>query len=198
MSQPTATIETERCQDVALPADEDSKASGATALEYVQLFECPLEGLDWYSMMRSPSAGAVSSFIGTTRDHFAGKQVLRLEYEAYEKMALKEMQKLKRETRERWGEDIVEVLIWHRLGNVPVTEASCIIAVTSVHRKSGLEAVHWLIDELKARVPIWKKEFYTDGSVWKSNAEFDPVSLTLKSSCCSHHGGEAHSSDHSK
>jgi len=67
--------------------------------------------------------------------------------------------------------DVVHIAMYHKTGLVPIGDASVIIAISSVHRDSGLEAVHWAIDELKATVPIWKKEFYEDGSIWKGNAE---------------------------
>ncbi|CAN8064874.1 unnamed protein product [Agarophyton chilense] len=118
----------------------------------------------------SDSAGAVSLFVGTTRDNFDGKTVLRLEYEAYRPMAVKEMNALCDAARSQWPQ-ITSVAVMHRLGVVPVREASVIIAVSSPHRKDAIEACHSLIDELKARVPIWKKEVYEDGSEWKANKE---------------------------
>jgi len=113
--------------------------------------------------------GAISTFIGVTRDHFNGKKVLKLEYEAYKPMAEKELQKICDQVRVKW--DVVHIAMYHKTGLVPIGDASVIIAISSVHRDSGLEAVHWAIDELKATVPIWKKEFYEDGSIWKGNAE---------------------------
>lgn len=96
-----------------------------------------------------------------------------MEYEAYEAMALKTMNQICEELRARWP-DIKHIGIHHRLGTVPVKEASVVIAVSSPHRKSSLEAVHFAIDELKKSVPVWKKEQYADGegcSEWKENKE---------------------------
>ncbi|KAJ8902118.1 hypothetical protein NDN08_006526 [Rhodosorus marinus] len=124
-----------------------------------------------YQAVVTSSAGGISTFVGTTRDTFEGKTVVRLEYEAYEEMALKEMQKLCDKVRARW--DIKKMAVFHRLGAVPVEEASVIIAVSSAHRREAIEACHFAIDELKARVPIWKKEIYEDGSNWKANGEFN-------------------------
>lgn len=96
-----------------------------------------------------------------------------LEYEAYEAMALKTMNLICEEMRARWS-DIKNIGIHHRLGTVPVKEASVVIAVSSPHRKSSLEAVHFAIDELKKSVPVWKKEQYAEGegcSEWKENRE---------------------------
>merc|ERR1712117_649651 len=85
-------------------------------------------------------------------------------------MAEKELQKLCERVRERW--DVEKIAIFHRTGVVPLGEASVVIAISSAHRKESLEAVHFAIDDLKATVPIWKKEVYTDGTnSWKENKE---------------------------
>eukprot|EP00040_Diaphanoeca_grandis_P016914 m.87712 g.87712 ORF g.87712 m.87712 type:complete len:150 (+) comp26111_c2_seq1:441-890(+) len=114
-------------------------------------------------------AGGISVFVGTTRDNFNGKQVVRLEYECYKPMATKEMQKISNTMREKFG--IVKTAIHHRLGPCPIGEASVVIAASSPHRKEAMHAVEFAIDKLKETVPIWKKEVYSDGSVWKENAE---------------------------
>lgn len=119
------------------------------------------------------SCGAVALFVGTTRDNFEGKEVVLLQYEAYEAMALKSMNGICEELRKRWPE-LVHIGIHHRLGTVPVKEASVVIAVSSPHREAALEAVRWAIDELKKSVPVWKKEQYAEGqgcSEWKENKE---------------------------
>ena len=120
----------------------------------------------------SPRAGAVATFSGTTRDNFEGKQVVRLEYECYEEMAMKEMRKICQEIRKRWK--VERVSITHRLGLCPVGEASVVIAVSSAHRAEALEGVSFAINTLKAKVPIWKKEVYAgrDEPSWKQNVEF--------------------------
>lgn len=117
-----------------------------------------------------PTAGAIATFIGTTRDNFDGKRVLQLEYEAYERMAEREMLAIIRSARARW--DVRHVAISHRIGIVPIAESSVEIAISSAHRREALEAVHFAIDELKAQVPIWKKEVYDTGDpCWKENKE---------------------------
>jgi molybdopterin synthase catalytic subunit len=118
-----------------------------------------------------PHCGAVASFIGTTRNNFEGRTVLRLEYEAYEPMALTQMQGLAAQMQDKWP-DLGKVVIAHRLGEVPIGESSVLIAASSPHRREALEAVSWAIDELKAVVPIWKQEVYQEGErVWKENRE---------------------------
>ncbi|KAK9877310.1 hypothetical protein WA026_017702 [Henosepilachna vigintioctopunctata] len=119
----------------------------------------------------SPSCGAVSVFIGTTRDYFENKNVLSLEYEAYEKMALKVLTNLSNEIRNQW-KSVENIAIYHRLGTVPVKEASVIIAVSSPHRVEAMKATEWCIEQLKKSVPIWKKEIYKENlSEWKENKE---------------------------
>lgn len=143
--------------------------------DVVVLTREPLEGFSAVELVGRDGAGAVATFVGTTRDTFGGRRVVRLEYEAYEPMAEKELRALCAAVRGRWKVEAVAVL--HRLGVVEVGRASVVVAVSSVHRREALEAVHWAIDELKARVPIWKREVYEDGSEWKQNAEFDAAAL---------------------
>lgn len=115
--------------------------------------------------------GAISMFIGTTRDTFEGRRVIRLEYEAYEAMAESELRKVCRGAREEWP-GVRHICIHHRLGIVPVSEASVVIAISSPHRQDSLQAVQYCINTLKSTVPIWKKEVYEDdGSSWKENQE---------------------------
>ncbi|XP_037805723.1 molybdopterin synthase catalytic subunit-like isoform X2 [Lucilia sericata] len=119
------------------------------------------------------SCGAISLFVGTTRDCFEGKRVCSLEYEAYEPMAIKQIELICKELRRQWP-DIVNIAICHRLGLVEVREASVVIAISSPHRKTSLDAVGVAIDELKKRVPIWKKEIYDENeSTWKENKELN-------------------------
>ncbi|XP_030625295.1 molybdopterin synthase catalytic subunit [Chanos chanos] len=118
-----------------------------------------------------PSCGAISLFIGTTRDNFEGKKVVLLEYEAYIPMAEMEFKKICNDIRVRWPA-VRYICIQHRLGVVPVTEASVIVGISSPHRGDCMEAVTYCINTLKAKVPIWKKEIYdTEESCWKENKE---------------------------
>lgn len=122
-------------------------------------------------IVSSPKCGAISLFVGTTRDNFEDLNVVQLVYEAYNDMALKVMKELCEEVRGKWPA-IVNMAIVHRLGEVPVAEASVVIAVSSPHRPASLAAVSYAIDRLKATVPIWKKEEYDNGPpCWKENAE---------------------------
>lgn len=149
-------------------------ASSTAKMNHIEITKDILDIGRISDLVTVSSTGATSIFVGTTRDNFQGKQVVRLEYEAYVPMAKKELEKLCAGVRERTP-DLQHIAIFHRLGLVGVTEASVVIAVSSPHRKSSLEAVHVLIDELKAKVPIWKKEVYAEDtktdSAWKENAE---------------------------
>ena len=110
------------------------------------------------------ATGATVTFVGTTRDHNDGRRVLRLEYEAYPEMALAEMRKIGEAARARWP--IERVAIVHRIGVVPIGEASVVIAVSAGHRRAAFEACHFAIDRLKEVVPIWKKEHFEGGEIW--------------------------------
>eukprot|EP00758_Cryptobia_borreli_P004201 Tbor_TRINITY_DN4238_c0_g1::TRINITY_DN4238_c0_g1_i2::g.23846::m.23846/K03635/MOCS2B, moaE; molybdopterin synthase catalytic subunit len=166
---------------------EDIVSNGGEALvEIVDGNKIDTHRLQEQIATTSPACGAVSSFLGITRGSFNGKAVEKLSYVAYKTMAMKEMIKIVREVFKSY-QGIYRVIISHRLGDCPVGEASVYIAVASAHRQPGLEATQFAINTLKARVPIWKKEHFTDGTVtgegccqdicrdglWKENVEFD-------------------------
>ena len=108
-----------------------------------------------------PACGAVNLFLGTTRDHHDGRRVVRLEYEAYERMALDTLGGLESAARERFS--LMHCAIVHRLGVVPVTEASVAVVASAPHRAAAFDAARWVMDELKRRAPIWKKEHFAEG-----------------------------------
>lgn len=110
------------------------------------------------------TTGATVTFIGTTRDHNDGRTVTQLEYEAYPEMALPEMRKIGATARQRWP--ISKIAVVHRIGVVPIGEASVVIAVSAAHRAAAFAACHFAIDRLKEIVPIWKKEHFEGGEVW--------------------------------
>ena len=125
------------------------------------------EAIDLAALQRAVSdrgAGAVVTFLGTTRSENDGRRVTRLAYEAYERMAEQEMRALATQASARWP--IKKVAMAHRIGVVPVGEASVAITVSAPHRTAAFEACHWLIDRLKEIVPIWKKEHYRGGEIW--------------------------------
>jgi molybdopterin synthase catalytic subunit len=131
------------------------------------MYQIVLEPIDVAAVTAAvarPSAGATVTFVGTTRDHNDGRRVSRLEYEAYPEMALAEMRKIGETAQQRWP--IEEVAIVHRIGVVPLGEASVVIAVSAGHRHAAFEACHFVIDRLKEVVPIWKKEYFEGGEIW--------------------------------
>ncbi len=111
-----------------------------------------------------PATGATVTFIGTTRDHNDGRSVTQLEYEAYPEMAIAEMRKIGETAQQRWP--VARIAIVHRIGVVPIGEASVVIAVSAGHRRAAFEACHFAIDRLKEIVPIWKKEHFEGGEIW--------------------------------
>ena len=112
----------------------------------------------------SPADGALCLFAGIVRNENKGKAVLYLEYEAYEDMALSLMEEIAAEARRKWP--ITDLRMVHRLGRLEIGEASVAVAVASPHRAEAFAACRFLIDTLKAQVPIWKKEYYADGTAW--------------------------------
>jgi molybdopterin converting factor subunit 1 len=114
--------------------------------------------------VRQDDAGAIATFIGTTRRRSRDRDVLHLEYEAYEGMAEQVMETLADDLKRR--HDLCAVAIHHRVGRVDVGDTSVVIAVSAPHRAAALDACHEAIDELKVTVPLWKKEFYVGGEEW--------------------------------
>jgi molybdopterin synthase catalytic subunit len=126
--------------------------------------EEPLDLSAVVEQVRDPAAGAIATFIGTTRDHNRGREVVHLEYDAYPEMAEAEMAKIAAEVTERHG--VARVAMAHRTGHVPIGEASVIIAVSAAHRGAALSACRDAIDTLKQTVPVWKKEVFAGGEEW--------------------------------
>ena len=117
--------------------------------------------IDW---AMSQNSGSIDVFIGTVRDMTKGKKVLRLEFEAYENMALNEMNKIAAHVMANWP--VNKILIHHRTGTLGVGEIPVVIAVSAGHRGAAFEACRYAIDTLKKTVPIWKKEVFEDGEEW--------------------------------
>jgi len=120
--------------------------------------------------VKQPEDGAVVVFEGIVRNHTRDRRTLFLEYEAYEEMALKQLESLAVQARSQFA--IREVAIVHRLGRLEIGEASVLIVVASAHRAAAFDACRWLIDTLKHTVPIWKKEHFEGGAVWADGEPF--------------------------
>lgn len=130
----------------------------------IALVDGPIDINELLGRVRHPQAGAVVLFLGTVRDTNQGRHVEHLEYEAYQKMALREMERVVTEVQQRWP--VLGIGIVHRLGHLEVGEISVAIAVSAGHRKEAFEAGRFAIDTLKQTVPIWKKEVWEGGEDW--------------------------------
>ena len=129
----------------------------------------PLDVSEAISMVSTPSSGGLGVFVGTVRataavDDNSDRSVVRLEYEAHEGMARERLAAIAHEAASRWS--LNRVVAIHRLGSCDLGEPTVVVACGAAHRAEALDACRWLIDELKATVPIWKKEVYSDGSSW--------------------------------
>ncbi|WP_460693360.1 molybdenum cofactor biosynthesis protein MoaE [Mucilaginibacter puniceus] len=133
-------------------------------IKQIEIYATPLNVTNCVDWIMSPQAGGIDIFIGSVRDTTKGKKVIRLEFEAYKNMALKEMEKIAEQAYCKWP--IQKILIHHRTGVLDVGEIPVIIAVAAAHRDAAFDACRYIIDTLKQTVPIWKKEIFEDGEVW--------------------------------
>jgi molybdopterin synthase catalytic subunit len=138
---------------------------------HVDISENKLELRELVELVRSDKAGAIATFIGTTRDSFEQKEVVSLYYEAYVPLALKSLHDISVQIAGKY-QQIHGIAISHRIGLVPVGEESVIACISAKHRKEAFKACEELIDRLKEETAIWKLETYSDGtSNWKQNCE---------------------------
>ncbi len=143
--------------------------SGGEEKEFFQITRSVIPTAALASRLKEPSDGAVVVFEGIVRNHSQGRKTLYLEYEAYEPMAIRMMEEVGREAKRTFAIDHIGMI--HRIGRIEIGETSVAIIVTSAHRRAAFEACHYAIDELKRRAPIWKKEYFEDGSAW-ADGEF--------------------------
>jgi len=118
------------------------------------------------SSVERPESGGICSFFGTVRNHSKERSVVRLEFEAYKDMALKELMKIASQIENRWS--VNAIAIHHRIGTVKIGEDAVVISISSAHRDEAFKACRYAIDTLKETVPIWKKEILEDGEEWVS------------------------------
>ena len=135
---------------------------------HFQITESPLDLASLVARVADPGAGAVATFTGTARNSFQGKEVLHLEYEAYAPLAEQVMESIGTEIAARWG-SVTGVAIAHRVGRLEIGEASVIVAVSAPHRREALDACAHGIERLKEILPVWKKEVFADGEIWREN-----------------------------
>lgn len=134
------------------------------------LSETAIDPVGLSAPLATARRGAVASFVGVVRDHQDGREVERLEYHAYPGMAEAECQSIVTEAQRRWP---VSVALRHRIGNLAIGDVAIAVAVAGDHRRESFEACQWVVEQVKHRVPIWKKEFYRDGRIeW-----VDPTAL---------------------
>ncbi len=133
----------------------------------------PIDLNELVRFVTDPEAGAIVTFIGTTRNNNQGRKVIALDYEAYPEMAEKELARIAADAENKW--QIARMAIIHRLGPVQIGEASVIIAVSSAHREAAFAASRFAIEEIKKTVPIWKKEVFEGGEIWIGTQTGQPL-----------------------
>ena len=158
--------------EVALlpPVSGGVDADAARRSQHAAIIRERIETVSIIEGIKRPEDGAAVVFEGIVRNHTRGRRTLYLDYEAYEEMALKQMEELAARALAEFK--IRDVAIVHRLGRLEIGETSVLIAVASAHRAAAFEACRWLIDTLKRTVPIWKKEHFEDGAVWADGEPF--------------------------
>lgn len=140
-----------------------------TATIRVALCQGPLDPAALVAEVGRPDAGATALFLGTARDHSDGKTgVTHLEYQAYAEHVEAKLREICDEAVERWP--VLSLVVEHRVGDVPVGEASVAVAVSTGHRGDAFGAARYVIDELKKRAPIWKREHWPGGAEWVEGA----------------------------
>lgn len=157
--------------EVAILPPVSGGADSDDGMAYVLVTADDIDSDDIVSRVASSSDGAVVVFHGITRDNNMGRKVVNLEYEAYSPMAEDTMREIIGEMQSRW--DIGAVAVAHRTGTVAIGDASMCLAVAAPHRKHAFESAQYFVDELKQRVPIWKKERFEGGEVWINDSPGD-------------------------
>lgn len=130
----------------------------------ITIAHAPIDLADLFRIPGDGASGGVVSFVGTVRDHTAQRRVVRLEYEAYEPMALRELEAVARAATDRFALDAVTIV--HRVGILLPGEVAVAILVRAAHRAAAFDGCRFTIDTLKQTVPIWKKEVFADGETW--------------------------------
>ncbi len=168
---PATHLLTDGDEVALLPPVSGGKESGQPP-SIVRLVQQRIVPHDILPLIERPEDGAIVIFDGIVRDNSRGRKTRYLEYEAYEEMALAQMERLAAQALADFP--VRDVVLVHRLGRLEIGESSVLIAVFSAHRAAAFDACQWLIDTLKQTVPIWKKEFFEDGAVWAQGDPFPP------------------------
>jgi len=151
-------------------AGETPAGQPAGRRRYVSIVRSRIEREHVLARLKCGDDGAVVVFEGVVRNQTRGRTTLYLDYEAYEEMALQQMEALHEQSLKQFK--IRDVALVHRLGRLEIGETSVLVVVVSAHRAAAFDACRWLIDTLKCAVPIWKKEFFEDGAVWADGEPF--------------------------
>ncbi len=158
--------------EIALLPPVSGGSSGTTTASRAALVRGRIDPQGIVDAMRQPSDGALVVFDGVVRDNSRGRRTLYLDYEAYEPMAERELERLAAHALRRF--DVREIVVVHRLGRLEIGDTSVLIGVAAAHRAPAFDACRWMIDTLKKTVPIWKKEYFADGAVWADGEPFPP------------------------
>jgi molybdopterin converting factor subunit 1 len=164
-----------------LPPVSGGQGTGAddsAPRDVCEIVHTPLHAAEHVEQVKAPSDGAVVVFDGIVRDNSRGQKTLYLDYEAYEEMALAKMRELCDEIHRQFSVD--RILMLHRLGRLEIGETSILIAISSAHRAAAFDAGRFAIDTFKRTVPIWKKEYFSDGAVW-ADGELPAKTFSRKS-----------------
>lgn len=138
--------------------------------EHCAIVREKIDGQNIADQLKAPEDGAVAIFAGIVRNNSRGRPTLYLDYQAYDSMAINELERLAQAALEKFK--VRDVRLVHRLGRLEIGETSVLVVVAAAHRSPAFEACRWLIDTLKKTVPIWKKEYFTDGAVWADGEPF--------------------------
>jgi len=156
--------------EVALLPPVSGGSGDRESESYASIVRDPIDASRILANIKCGADGAVVIFEGVVRNQTRGRKTLYLDYEAYEEMALQQMERLAEQALKDF--QIRDVAIVHRLGRLEIGETSVLIVVASAHRAAAFDACRWLIDTLKRTVPIWKKEYFEDGAVWADGESF--------------------------
>lgn len=132
---------------------------------HLEITDQPIDVAAVLARVEDAGAGAVNAFVGTVRNQNTGRRVVRLHYEAYDSMALRQLEHVVNQARDKWPM-LRQAAVVHRKGTLAIGDVAVVVAVSTPHRAESFAACEFIIDTLKQVATIWKKEEYEDGSVW--------------------------------
>jgi len=156
--------------DSGAASEPDTPSAAGNCRRYAMIVRSPIDTQKTLASLKHAEDGAAVVFEGVVRNQTRGRPTLYLDYEAYEEMALRQLEALASQALQKF--QIRDMAIIHRLGRLEIGETSVLIVVASAHRGPAFDACRWIIDTLKRTVPIWKKEYFEDGAVWTDGEPF--------------------------